>query len=108
MSIQTQTCPDGCAASASRNEVLPRAVRRTRYDILTELAPTRHAAIYRFTFPASDDAHLMLDLAHSIPGDINRKGDTVLAFTMSEQPTAWGTHQPPTSDVSPCVETTFN
>lgn len=44
-------------------------VRLTDYDILCELTPTRHAAIYRFTFPQSDDAHLAFDIAHNIPAD---------------------------------------
>ncbi|MBM4149229.1 MAG: hypothetical protein FJ224_09300 [Lentisphaerae bacterium] len=65
-------------------------VRLTTYDILAELAPTRNAAIYRFTFPASDDAHLMLDLAHSIPGDINRRiggssRDSVIAYDPTQR-----------------------
>ena len=44
-------------------------VRLTDYNILCELTPTRHAAIYRFTFPASEDAHLVVDLGHNIPKD---------------------------------------
>ena len=45
-------------------------VRLSRYNIVTELSPTQHAAIYRFTFPASDQAHLMLDLGAQIPGQL--------------------------------------
>jgi len=37
------------------------AVKLTRYDILAEVTPTHHTAIYRFTFPSSEDAHLVLD-----------------------------------------------
>ena len=48
-------------------------VRLSRYDIVTELSPTQHAAIYRFTFPASDQAHLMLDLGQQIPGQLGTK-----------------------------------
>lgn len=44
-------------------------VRLTDYDILCELTPTTHAAIYRFTFPQSEDSHLSLDLGHNIPGN---------------------------------------
>ena len=46
------------------------AVNLDRYGIRTELTPTQHAVIYRFTFPKSTEAHLVLDLAHSIPTDI--------------------------------------
>ncbi|MDP4185622.1 MAG: GH92 family glycosyl hydrolase [Bacteroidota bacterium] len=42
-------------------------VRLDRYNILTELSPTKHSAIYRFTYPASDSASVLLDLAHNIP-----------------------------------------
>ena len=45
------------------------AVRLTDYDIRCELAPTRHAAIYRFAFPQSDNANLVVDLGHNIPLD---------------------------------------
>jgi predicted alpha-1,2-mannosidase len=48
-------------------------VRLTRYDILCEIVPTHHAAMYRFTFPASDETHILIDLGHNIPGDITRK-----------------------------------
>ncbi len=46
-------------------------VRLTRYDILAQFAPTRHAALYRFTFPASEQAHILLNATHHIPGDIS-------------------------------------
>jgi len=57
-------------ASDEKAEAFGYRVRLTRYAVLAEIAPTRHAAIYRFTFPASDDANLMIDLAHQIPGEI--------------------------------------
>ena len=44
-------------------------VRLTNYNILCELTPTKHAAIYRFTFPKSSESHLAIDLAHTIPKD---------------------------------------
>jgi len=33
------------------------------------------------------------------------KGDTILAFTMSDKPTAWGTRNPPPSDLGSCIGT---
>lgn len=41
-----------------------------RYHVRVELTPTAHAVIYRFTFPQTSDAHLLLDVTHSIPEDI--------------------------------------
>jgi predicted alpha-1,2-mannosidase len=46
------------------------SVRLDRYGIKVELAPAHNAVIYRFTFPESADAHLLLDIAHSLPMDI--------------------------------------
>lgn len=46
-------------------------VSLSRYDILAQFTPTRHAALYRFTFPASDQAHVVFDVSHHIPGDIS-------------------------------------
>jgi len=41
-------------------------VQLTRHDIACEIIPARHSALYRFTFPASDDARLTLDAARKI------------------------------------------
>ncbi|HEY4417003.1 MAG TPA: GH92 family glycosyl hydrolase [Verrucomicrobiae bacterium] len=49
-------------------------VRLKDYNILCELTPTAHAAIYRFTFPQTDQASIVLDLAHSIPGNVFHAG----------------------------------
>ena len=42
------------------------AVTLTRYGIRCECTPSAHAALYKFTFPASTDAHLVLDVARKI------------------------------------------
>lgn len=47
-------------------------VRLTRYDILAQVSPTKNAAIYRFTFPESDKAHIVINATHHIPGDVAR------------------------------------
>lgn len=49
-------------------------VRLKSYDIFCELTPTAHAALYRFTFPRSTNAYVLLDLAHNIPGNLFRAG----------------------------------
>ncbi|NDP26537.1 MAG: glycoside hydrolase family 92 protein, partial [Flavobacterium sp.] len=38
----------------------------SRYDIKTDFTPSLHSAIYRFTFPKSSDAHLLIDVSHNI------------------------------------------
>jgi predicted alpha-1,2-mannosidase len=60
---------------SGKAEEVPQAssykVRLTNYDILCEFTPTKHAAIYRFTFPKSSESHLAIDLGHNIPKDSN-------------------------------------
>jgi predicted alpha-1,2-mannosidase len=50
------------------------AVHLDRYGIRTEITPTHHCALYRITFPQtsrqSNDANILLDLAHNIPQHI--------------------------------------
>ena len=41
-----------------------------RYGITTEITPARHSAIYRFSFPKTDSAYILLDATHSLAGDI--------------------------------------
>ena len=45
-------------------------VTLTRYNIRTEFTPSRHSAMYKFTFPQTTDGNLLIDLSHSIPLDI--------------------------------------
>ena len=40
--------------------------RLTKYDILAEIAPSRHSALYRFTFPEAKDASILIDVARKI------------------------------------------
>ncbi len=42
------------------------AVTLSRYGIKTAVSPSVHSAIYSFTFPKSDSAVIMLDVAHNI------------------------------------------
>lgn len=41
-----------------------------RYGIDVEVAPSHYSAIYRFTFPQSEESVLLFDAAHSVVGDI--------------------------------------
>jgi predicted alpha-1,2-mannosidase len=45
-------------------------VKLTRDDITAEVAATQHCALYRFTFPESSDAHLIIDVARKVGGAI--------------------------------------
>lgn len=38
--------------------------------VLAELSATARAGIHRYTFPASDNAHIVLDLAHGVGNDV--------------------------------------
>jgi len=49
-----------------------------RYGITTEIAPTHHSAIYRFTFPKSDSASIIIDASQSIPKDILGAKETTI------------------------------
>jgi predicted alpha-1,2-mannosidase len=44
-------------------------VTLSRYKIKTEVTPATHSAIYRFTFPKTDKANILLDVSHQL-GDI--------------------------------------
>ncbi len=46
------------------------SVKLSRYNIRTDVTPAFHSAIYRFTFPKSDEAHILFDLSHHIAHDI--------------------------------------
>ncbi len=45
-------------------------VTLSRYDIRSEIAPAMHAAMYRFTFPKTNDGSILIDITHNIPLDI--------------------------------------
>ena len=46
------------------------AVTLNRYHIATSFTCAPHSAIYKFVFPQSDSAHLLLDITHNLPMDI--------------------------------------
>ncbi|NWJ51706.1 MAG: glycoside hydrolase family 92 protein [Bacteroidetes bacterium] len=63
-------------------------VKLSRYNIRTEVTPSFHSAIYRFTFPKSDRATVIFDLSHHIAKDIAPElggniWDGSLSFTRS-------------------------
>lgn len=48
------------------------AVTLSRYNIRTEVTAAHNASIYRFTYPESEDASFVIDMSHTIPGDVTR------------------------------------
>jgi predicted alpha-1,2-mannosidase len=66
-------------------------VSLSRYNIKTEVTPATHSAIYRFTFPKSSDANILLDVSHHIAdiattmkGKWNKFIDGNVTFTNKE------------------------
>ena len=49
------------------------AVTLKRWGIRAEMSPTHNGAMYRFTYPQTDDAVLLLDASHSIAEDIAKE-----------------------------------
>ena len=41
-------------------------VSLSRYGITTLVTPSVHSAIYKFTFPKTDSAHILLDVSHNV------------------------------------------
>ena len=46
------------------------SVKLSRYGISTSVTPARHAAIYKFVFPKSNEASVLLDITHCLTRDI--------------------------------------
>lgn len=55
------------------------AATLVRWGIRVEITAAHSAALYRITFPPGRPAHLLVDLAHSIPADAMRRGGGPLA-----------------------------
>ena len=60
------------------------STRLERYGITVEVAPAHYSAMYRFTFPASDQASIVFDAIHSIAGDIFPKAAKTVISGASE------------------------
>lgn len=67
-----------------------------RYNIVAELTATAHAGMHRYTFPASPESHILLDLVHGVN---NRVTDASLKFesgnliTGFRSTTGWDKHR---------------
>ena len=52
-------------------------VKLDTYDILAELTATAHCGMHRYTFPASSQSHILIDLVHGIGSHPTAAGMTV-------------------------------
>ncbi|MBQ0151198.1 MAG: GH92 family glycosyl hydrolase [Bacteroidales bacterium] len=62
-----------------------------RYGIRVDVTPSHYSAIYRFTFPESDESSIVFDAVHSIAGDIFPPAQKVVHRSESSIDTATGT-----------------
>ncbi len=79
--------------TAEKDHVSPKAdessrafdygVMLTRYKIRCEVVPAAHSVLYKFTFPASTDAHIALDVARKI-GKSNALTDGIVAINPTD------------------------
>lgn len=83
------------------------SVNLDRYNIKAEVTPANHCASYRFTFPKSKNANILLDVAHNIPqhivpfvkgyfikGEINYDNTTNLLTGWGEYAGGFGSEKP--------------
>lgn len=70
------------------------AVTLSRYGIRAELAPTHHAAIYRFTQQEGKTQNLLVDIRHSIAREVHGRfhGGSISYDRHSHELTGWGTY----------------
>lgn len=69
---EISTAPGTHASAHSDDVTLPYLYATTldRYGVRVEVAPSYYSAAYRFTFPASDSACILIDAAQAIASDI--------------------------------------
>jgi len=41
-----------------------------KYNVLAELTATAHAGMHRYTFPASKQSHILIDLVHGVNNQV--------------------------------------
>ena len=54
-----------------------------RYQVITEISPTKHCALYRFTFPATDSASIVWDATQSVTIDILKREAEIVDNTIA-------------------------
>ena len=71
-------------------------VQLDRYGILAELTATAHAGMHRYTFPASSEDHILLDLVHGVNNratDASFKLEKNGVITGFRTTTGWDKHR---------------
>lgn len=61
-------------------------VKLDKYDVLAELTATAHAGMHRYTFPASGEGHILIDLVHGINNQVT---DASLKIEKPDLLTGW-------------------
>jgi predicted alpha-1,2-mannosidase len=64
--LKTLESEHASAAADEKAACYAYQVRLARYGILCEVTPGRHSALYKFTFPASVDSHILIDAARKL------------------------------------------
>jgi len=67
-----------------------------RYDITAELTATAHVGLHRYTFPASKESHLLVDLVHGVNNQVigaSLKAEGKNLLTGSRTTTGWNKHR---------------
>lgn len=65
----------------------------TKHNIVSEITSTHNAALYRFIYPESDDASLLIDMAFNIPQEVRKADGDFLNGNIEfnkENNTVWG------------------
>lgn len=94
--LQTAEAGHDSEKSGEQASVSEYKVRLKDYGILCEFTPTEHAVIYRLTYPASDAAHLVIDLGRNIPENGSAAGyaddGEVFVDAAKREITGWGSY----------------
>jgi predicted alpha-1,2-mannosidase len=67
-----------------------------RYNVLAELTATAHAGMHRYTFPASKESHILIDLVHGVNNGVTaaslkiEKNNLITGFRST---TGWAKHR---------------
>jgi predicted alpha-1,2-mannosidase len=67
-----------------------------KYKVLAELTATAHAGMHRYTFPASKESHILIDLVHGINNqvtDASLKIENKKMITGQRTTTGWARHR---------------
>src|SRR6266850_7004457 len=67
-----------------------------KYNVLAELTATAHAGMHRYTFPASKESHILIDLVHGVNNQVTEaslKLENKNIITGQRTTTGWNKHR---------------